>query len=369
MDVIEATGPREPRFRLVETPIARPHAWAPLHVRRAQIDDAITRLRALPARRRAMEILHPEAVEPGAGFAPGLSVSINVLEPGEEATVPRDNANSVEFCIRGAGTARVGGRALSPTRWDTWSIPSMARRTYRAGGGEPFVWLSYSNAPLLEKLGMRYSDEGHIQPAGSPSAQEEGERAYVRGNAPDLPILDDGARLRGYEYLTDIEVSGNKALIWPWAEASRHLAREHGDGGRTIMLMYNPATGRPNGTTHSFFATLSSWPPGKLRPVPERGHRHSSFACNYHFRGRGSSVVDGQRFEWEAGDLLLSAPSWSEHAHGSSLDGSNVLTVQDHPFQIGTESLIWQERIDGPILTLGSEAGQTGYVGPRLKGE
>jgi gentisate 1,2-dioxygenase len=46
-----------------------------------------------------------------------------------------------------------------------------------------------------------------------------------------------------------------------------------------------------------------------------------------------------------------------------------VFTVQDHPAQIGMESLIWQERMDGPILALGSDAGQTGYIGPREKGE
>ncbi len=46
----------------------------------------------------------------------------------------------------------------------------------------------------------------------------------------------------------------------------------------------------------------------------------------------------------------------------------SVYTVQDHPLHIGMESLIWQEAMDGPILALGSEAGITGYVGPREPG-
>ena len=66
---------------------------------------------------------------------------------------------------------------------------------------------------------------------------------------------------------------------------------------------------------------------------------------------------------------MLSAPSWSEHAHGIGEGGASVLTVQDHPFQIAIESLIWQEVMDGPILTLGSEPGQTGYIGPRQAGD
>lgn len=369
MDTMIVTAHDEPRFRLAATEIPKPRAWAPLLVSRVRIEETVTRLQDLDkGARRSMEVIHPEAIEPGPGLAPGLSFSINVLNPGEEVTVERDNANRVEFCIRGNGRATVGGRTLPTSKWDIWNIPSMARRHYSCEGREPFVWFSYSNAPLLQKLGIHYSDEGDLQPTRAPSAQENSEMKYVRENAPDIAVLGDGARLRGYEFLTDIEVSENKALIWPWEVVSPHLCHEQGDGKRTIMLMYNPATQKRNGTTHSFFATISSHPPGKERPVPARGHKHSSFACNYHFRGRGCSVVDGQRVDWQAGDLLLSAPSWSEHAHGATDEGSAVLTVQDHPFQIGTESLIWQERIDGPILTLGSEKGQTGYVGPRLKG-
>ena len=369
MDTMMATAPFGPRFELANTAVPKPRAWAPLLVPKDRIEAAIEQLSDLASgTRRAMEVVHPESKDPGTGLAPGMSFSINVLNPGEQVAIDRDNANRVEFCIRGEGRATIGGRTLSPAKWDIWNIPSMARRTYRCEGAVPFVWFSYSNAPMLQKLGIHYSDEGEIQPARPASEKDAAERKYVRETAPDIQILDDGARLRGYEYLTDIEITGNKALIWPYALVMPHMSQEQGDGKRTIMLMYNPATQRRNGTTHSFFATISSHPPGKERLVPERGHKHSSFACNYHFQGRGCSVVDGKRIDWQAGDLLLSAPNWSEHAHGATDGGSKVLTIQDHPFQIGVESLIWQERIDGPILTLGSEAGQTGFVGPRLKG-
>ena len=80
------------------------------------------------------------------------------------------------------------------------------------------------------------------------------------------------------------------------------------------------------------------------------------------------SVVDGQEIKWEAGDLLLSAPGWAEHAHYWGSDGFGAFTVQDHPLQIAMESLVWQEEMDGPVLALGSEAGQTGYVALRQAG-
>jgi hypothetical protein len=67
--------------------------------------------------------------------------------------------------------------------------------------------------------------------------------------------------------------------------------------------------------------------------------------------------------------LLLSAPSWREHAHYFSETGMSVYTVQDHPLHIGMESLIWQEDMENDqVHALGSEAGVTGYVGPREMG-
>lgn len=354
---------------LVTTP---PTPWPALLVPRAAIEAEIARLCDLPGQPgdlRAADIIHPSSRDTVPGVSPALAVTIIALLPGETIEIRRDNASRVEFCIRGSGEAAIADRTLPLERFSTWNVPSMTRRRYRNTGTEPLVFLSYSNAPLLQRLNILYSDDIHAAPKSRDAQRSATEEKYVRETAPDLPVLSDGARLRGYEFLTDIEVIENRALVWPWDQVRPHLTEEEGDGKRIIYLLYNPATDRRNGTTHSFFATITSFPRGAGRAVPERGHRHSSYACNYHFIGSGESVVDGQYFRWEAGDFMLSAPSWSEHAHGSSPEGATVLTIQDHPFQIGVESLIWQEKADGPILTLGSEPGQSGYVGPRVAGD
>ncbi len=375
MDTNPATDRLAPHFIDIEGDTSeRSQPWMPLLVPRVAIEDAVARLLDKPGaagQRRGAEIVHPRALTFGRGIAPGLAISVNVLRPGETLTLGRDNCSRVEFGIGGAANIRMGERSFTAAKWSTWTAPSMTGRTYRNLAEAPFVWLSYSNQPLLDRLGTYYAEDSAEQPdhrASAPTPQQRSER-YVRQSAPDYPILNDGARLRGYEFLTDIEVMENKALIWPWDQVLPFMSREEGDGKRTIMLMYNPATERRAGTTHNFFATITSFPPGELRPPPVPGHRHSSCAVNYHFEGAGSSIVDGKTYHWEAGDLMLSAPSWSEHSHGFAPSGATVLTVQDHPFQIGIESLIWQERMGGPILTLGSEPGQTGYTGPRLQGE
>jgi gentisate 1,2-dioxygenase len=342
-----------------------PDVWPPLKVPGEAIQAEIQRLADMPMPtngRRTSLVVHPRSTPPGLGISPGVDVTICVLKPGESTVPVRRNSSQVEMCIGGTGVVEVDDRHFSVTRWDVWNIPSMRRHRYRNTGAELMVRLSYSNQALLEKLGIHYVEEN---PAHSLGEVPQGKvAAFNRSTSPDIPILGDGARLRGYEFLTDIEVVENNALLWPWAETSKHVSLKVGDGQRTIMLLYNPATERRNGTSHSFFATIASIP--EHRPVAPRGHRHSSVAINYHFRGRGRSVVDGQEFEWKAGDLMLSAPAWSEHAHG--VDDATILTIQDHPLHIGMESLIWQESMTGPILTLGAEQGQTGYVGPRMAG-
>lgn len=343
--------------------------WRPIRVPAQVIETEIERLSRIPAPhngRRSSLIVHPESKEV-PGISPGVQIAINVLLPGERTHGFRYNSSQVELCIHGRGTVHVENQSMVMEQYDVAMVPSMRHHWYSNDGATAWVRLSYSNAPLLQRLGVLYVEEGEGA-SFAPSEDPPASVAYTSDSAPDIAVSPEGARLRGYEFLTDIPVVENRALCWPWKSVSATLSSEPGDGKRTIMLLYNPSTERRNGTTHSFFATMSRVPAGSPPRRAGRGHRHSSVAINYHFQGSGSSQVDGETIAWEAGDLLLSAPGWSEHAHFVSPDGASVLTIQDHPLHIGMESLIWQERMDGPILTLGSQPGQKGYVGPRLVG-
>lgn len=319
---------------------------------------------------RSALIVHPRATAPGLGLAPGIDVTINVLLPGETAAPIRRNATGVDICITGTGIAVIGETQIRFEKWDIWNTPSMRVCGYRNDASEPCVRLSYSNAPLLQKL-MAYHLEENPRPSsrGAPPARA-GKNAANRESAPDLRINDEGAYMRGYEFLVDIEVMENKALHWPWKKVREHVTQVEGDKKRTLMALYNPATERRIGATHGFFATIGAHAPNTPERPVGRGHRHASAAINYYFLGgRGRSVVDGVAYDWDEGDLMLSAPSWSEHAHYFPLISRPraTLTIQDHPLHIGMESLIWQEDMDGEILTLGAEKGVTGYTGPREK--
>lgn len=342
--------------------------WAPLMVTGAELDAEAARLADLGvprgARRRS-RIVHPSATAPGLGFAPGIEVALNVLRPGESTIRYRQNSSQVAMCIRGAATAIVGRRGLAFERFDVWNIPSMEVYRYENRGADLAVFLSYSNAPLLEKLEVHYVEEDAAEPPAATAATPAGKRA--KDFADDIALGHDGARLLGYEHLIDIDVVPSQALLWPWRAVAQYLGRVEELGGeagkayrgRHLYVLYNPATERRNGTTHSFFATIAQYPPNRI-DIP---HRHSSAAINYIFGGSGRSVVDGHRFEWRAGDIMLSAPAWAIHNHAAGPDGCRILTVQDHPLHIAMESLIWQETLQEPVVKLGSEAGAQTNLG------
>ncbi|HEY0294428.1 MAG TPA: hypothetical protein VGC69_03730 [Bordetella sp.] len=355
-------------------PSKKPQPTTPFLVTREDIDAEIARLADIARQangRRASKIVHPAASDGMLSLTPSTDVAIQVLKPGEETLDYRSNANEIEICIRGSGRVIAADATHEVGRFDVWNIPAMRVHRYKNTGSDLWVRLTYSNAPLLEKLAVFFSEEG--DEIKSQETRQDGlspvtKKKYSREEAPDMPIGSEGARLRGYEFLTDIEVVENKTLLWRWQDVRPYLPMRVGDGHRPIWLLYNPATEKRAGTNNSFFATWTGAVPGMPPFAGKRGHRHTSASINYHASGHGTSVVDGVTVEWKAGDLLFSAPGWSEHAHYFGSDGWEVLTIQEHPMHIALGSLLWQEKIDGPIYALGAERGQAGYQGPREVG-
>lgn len=340
-----------------DRPPRKQQFWPTLIVPRAAIDAEIERLAsvALPVSgRRAVAMAHPSNDGPIPAFAPGMDVTVEVLKPGEESLPIARNSSMVDMCIRGTGCATIGTQTFSVERFDVWNTPSMQPYRYRNDGKDLFVRISYSNAPLLERLEVHYVDtEPRFASTGQVSDEKSTARARDTAEAIDLGA--NGAQLLGYEYLVDIDVVDWKPLLWKWHDVEPHLqkvyTRDTSYTGRHLYLLYNPATERRMGTSASFFATIAKYPPGKV----DQPHRHVSAAINYYFMGHGKSNVMGRQLEWEAGDLHLSAPGWAVHHHASREQGFCALTIQDHPLHIAMDSLLWQESLRAPILKLGSQ--------------
>lgn len=353
-----------PRSEVIsERAPAQPQPWAPVVIRKAQIDAAIEALSRAPSNaggRRTTSFVHPMSSAPGLGLTPGTEVSVNVLLPGESRAAVHQNSSILNVCIGGIGTAMVGDRKFSLEKNGIWNIPSMTPYSYRNDGESVFAFLSYSNAPLLEKLRVHLIEEN--PPVRTPKTVpttdgQASSRRRARDLAENFAIGSDGARLLGYEWLVDIDTVDNHALHWPWKEVVEHVNKVAwlGDSytGRALLTLYNPATERFVGVNPSYFATI-----GLLTPTTgTKPHRHTSTAINYAMEGEsGYAIVDGERIDWTVGDMWV-APGWRVHENLTDSKLNYVLTVQDEPLQLRSESLVWQEHLSEPVRSLGNESG------------
>jgi gentisate 1,2-dioxygenase len=332
------------------------HDWPPVLITRAVIDREIERLADAPRPangRRSVLFVHPNAPAPGRGLTPGVQVSLEVLKPGEETVPVRHNSTQVSFCIRGRGTAVVGERRIGFDQYDVWNHPSYVTYRHSNDSKDLHARLTYSNAALLEMMRVHLVEEDP-----QPARQKEHAAQPKVQHLPTFQIGTDGAALMPYETLINPPAVASPALHWPWHTVKANLDKLEALGsqyvGRRLYLLYNAKTDRFNGTTPNFFATMTIRPPS----IVDRPHRHVSSAINYYFHGSGYSRVEGKRYEWSAGDLMVSAPGWAVHNHASH-DASPVyeLTIQDQPLNIYMESLLWQESLDQPGRILGTDAG------------
>ena len=337
------------------------HDWPPVLITRETIDAEIERLCDLPRPgngRRQVQFVHPNANPATPGLNPGVRLTMEVLLPGEETQPIRHNSTQVNFCIRGKGRTIIAGKQIPFEQYDVWNHPSFLPYRHVNDSQEPHVRFTYSNAPLLEMLKVHLVEDNPPLEARM-HVVDEPAPAQNRGASPygTFTIDDDDTRLMPYEILISPPRVESKAHHWPWRTVKKHLDELAALGkqyiGRRLYLMYNPMTGRSNGTTPNFFATITIRPPN----IIDRPHRHVSAAINYYFRGSGYSVVAGKRYEWRAGDLMVSAPGWAVHNHASYDEAVYELTIQDQPLHIMMESLLWQESLKEPAAILGSDLG------------
>jgi gentisate 1,2-dioxygenase len=179
------------------------------------------------------------------------------------------------------------------------------------------LWLDGLDLPMVGEMEAQFYEPfaEEAQPIGKPVGDSE--RRYGIGQLRPTWEKWTGA----YSPL----------LNYKWdrtEEALRRLAAVSSAGASPFddvaMEYINPHTGGP------LMPTIACWIQ-LLRPgVRTKAHRSTGSAVYLAFEGRGSTVIDGERFDWRKGDLFV-VPTWAWHEHASA-DGEAILfSVQDTP--------------------------------------
>ena len=212
--------------------------WEPILVSKEEIDQEIERLaeHSRPANgRRQSLIVHPRWKELGVGpgLNPGVRVTLEVLKPGEQTAPVRHNSTQVNFSIRGGGHSIINGKKISFQQYDVYNFPSMGTYWHVNDTKQLHARLTYSNAPLLEKMNVHIVDEEppplmELVEIAEKEALED--RARVKASEIDstskspygtFQLNDEGAWLMPYETLINPEAVVSKALHWPWSNSDQ----------------------------------------------------------------------------------------------------------------------------------------------------
>ena len=99
----------------------------------------------------------------------------------------------------------------------------------------------------------------------------------------------------------------NSPVLVKWPDIQKQLAE------RKHVYVIDPRLGFNNRTHRLWYDRI---PPESEdgREWMSLGHRHTVEAIIYFLKGHGHSIIDGVRYDWEAGDLL-SVPMFSWHRH------------------------------------------------------
>ena len=84
----------------------------------------------------------------------------------------------------------MSGEETRLEKWDICNIPAMQVYQHRNTGNDLFVRMTYSNAPLLEKLGVHYFEEDPKVTTSAGSLEPEGMLASASVSDPAIRPSD-----------------------------------------------------------------------------------------------------------------------------------------------------------------------------------
>ncbi|MFI6321471.1 cupin domain-containing protein [Nonomuraea sp. NPDC050556] len=276
---------------------------------RPLVRKALPLVQADDAGRRVVMLVNPGRRELSAAVGL-LYTGLQIMGPGEAMTAHRHQASALRFVIEGTGAwtvvdgqkIRVGPRDFAITPNNTWHEHG------NESSDAPVIWQDGLDIPLVNAL-----DAGFYEVL--PGLYQPVESSTLRYGGHLLPYGDIWRK------------PYSPIFAYPWDESYAALrsfpVQSPFDG--VIMEYSNPVTGGSVMPTMS--AHLQLLAPGFV----SQEHRHTGSVVYTAALGRGYSVVDGQRFDWQEGDIFC-VPSWAWHSHANvSSEDAVLFSFNDFP--------------------------------------
>jgi gentisate 1,2-dioxygenase len=263
------------------------------------------------AERRTVRLLNP-ALRDRQATTHTIQFSFQYVKPGEHARPHRHTAAAFRFILKGNGAyTTVNGQKCVMEEGDLILTPQLSWHDHTNDSGKPIIWLDGLDIPLVQSLQQLLFEPHHEYAQAIEKTSEEVAIAYGHVQPVDYPA--------------------GEFFHYKWSDMHRSLnalaKAANPDRFDGYLLEYrNPTTEGPTMPTIRCALSL-------LRPGQEtEAHRHTSTVIYHAFRGRGSSFVGKERFDWEAGDSFV-VPLWYPHRHvnRAASEEAILFSMSDEP--------------------------------------
>ncbi len=244
-----------------------------------------------------------------------LWAAVQIVKPGETAPCHRHTAAAIRFIIEGDRSyTNVNGDKCMMGRGDLVLTPNWTWHDHGCESDQPMIWMDGLDLPLVGDLDAIFFElyPTHLQPIAQVN---DSERKF---SGPQLrPIWE--------------KPEGNYSPLLNYkSEPTYQALKKIGEGAASpfddVCFEYlNPNTGGPVLPTMSCYVQM-------IRPgIHTQAHRQVNSAVYHVFEGRGHSVINGKRFDWEKGDFFV-VPPWAWHEHVNEGKEEVILfSIQDTP--------------------------------------
>ncbi len=297
----------------------QPEPKAVAHLWKASLLEALVResgeVVPVGEERRALQLFNP-GLEGRWATTNTMIAAVQLLLPGEVARAHRHTPTAIRFIMEGDGAyTAVDGERVYMAPGDLVLTPSWAWHDHGNETDRPVVWMDGLDIPLVQALNAMF---------------------FQMYEVPQVPLTkprNASVSLHGHVGLSPTWVKdrpqSSPLLLYSWEQTWQSLSGLRdtaGDPHDGIALEYtHPQTGR------AVLPTMACWIQ-MLRPGERlKAHRHTGSAVYYVVQGAGETIIDGRRFVWGRGDILV-LPAWALHEHANlSPEPAVLFSIQDRP--------------------------------------
>jgi len=299
------------------TPKSAPVLWKWSELR-GQVLRAIDLVSPEDSGRRVVYLRNPKRQDVSACCG-WLFSGIQVMKAGERAPAHNHAASALRFIMEGEGAFTVvdghevtlGARDFVITPNGSWHEHGIREE------GSVCLWQDGLDIPLTNALEANFYQ---VHPDDYQSTNLPLNDSTMTYGAPGLmPALDRWEKpyspLLKFEWEPTYEALHNYAKV---TDGSPY------DG--VIMRYINPQTGGDPMMTMG--AQMQMLRGGEAT----KAHRHTGNAIYQVAKGKGHSIIGGQRFDWQEKDIFcVPAWTWHEHANGDASDDACLFSFNDLP--------------------------------------